>query len=73
MRGSMSSASVGQGVYLEGIPQRARRLRFGFNIQLGNQTSTLLNIADGHFFWSYQQLLGNEHTLTRHDIDRITR
>lgn len=63
----------GQGVYLEEEPRRARRLRFELNINLGNQTSTLLNIADGHYFWSYQQLVGNEHTLTRHDIDRIAR
>lgn len=61
---------VGQGVYYEEDPRRVRRMRFELTTPLGNQTATLLHIADGRYLWMYQ-LLGSDSQLVRYDIDRI--
>ena len=62
---------AGFGSYLEQRQGRNRLVRLELRIQLGDQTSSLLQVCDGRFLWTYRKLLDNGK-LSRIDVARAT-
>lgn len=62
----------GSGVYLEQRSDRQTLLRLEIKIQLGDRSSSLLEVCDGRYLWIYRKLRG-EGTLGRIDVLRIVR
>ena len=61
---------AGLGSYLEQRYLGKQFSRMELIIQLRGQTSSLLQVCDGRFLWTYRKL-GDESKLTRIDIDRV--
>jgi len=59
----------GSGTYFEEQAAGNRRIRLELKIQLGDHTSSFLQVCDGDFLWTYQKLL-KEPTLTRIHVAR---
>jgi len=60
---------IGSGLYLEQRRGPVRLMRQELRIQLGQQISSLVQVCDGHFLWTYQKLSGQE-VLRRLDVAR---
>jgi hypothetical protein len=63
---------VGLGVYLEQRPGRDHLLRLEMRIQLGDNSSSLVQVCDGHYLWTYQNM-ASEVKLSRIDVIRVLR
>ena len=63
---------AGFGSYLEQRRGRAHLIRLELRIQLGDHTSSLLQICDGRFLWTYRKLQGSAK-LGRVDVARANR
>jgi hypothetical protein len=62
---------AGWGTYLEQSPGREGRLRLELTIQLDNgRGSTLLQVADGRYLWTYRRLM-DKTSLSRVDLIRV--
>jgi len=66
----LGSSLVGSGLYLQQDPQRSRLMRMELNIQGGDKPTTLVQICDGRYFWSYLQT-SKDPSLTRVDLARL--
>jgi hypothetical protein len=60
---------VGDGEYLEQRRSGGPAVRLELRIQMGDQTSTLLQVCDGQYYWVHRKLLDRE-TLSRTDAVR---
>jgi len=60
---------IGSGLYLEQRRGSVRLMRQELRIQLGGQISSLVQVCDGRFLWTYQKLSGQE-VLRRLDVAR---
>ena len=63
---------VGSGIYLEERSGPYPLLRQELKIQLTDHVSTLLQVCDGRYLWTYRELLG-ERTLSQIDAVRVAR
>ena len=63
---------AGFGSYLEHRQGLAHRVRMELRIQLGDQTSTFLQVCDGDFVWTYRRLR-DDARLSRIDVGRVKR
>lgn len=60
---------VGSGSYLEQRAGGKLRMRLELTLQVGDQTSSLVQVCDGKYLWTHRQLLGNTD-LSRIDVSR---
>ena len=63
---------VGSGIYEEVRPGRDQLIRLELRTQLGDQVSSLLQVCDGHYLWTYRRLL-DDGALSRIDVGRAIR
>jgi len=63
---------VGLGVYLEQRSGRDQLFRVEMRIQLGDKSSSLVQVCDGRYLWTYQNM-PSEGKLSRVDLLRVLR
>jgi hypothetical protein len=61
---------VGSGIYLEQRLDGVTRFRLEMRLLLDDQPSSLLQVCDGRFIWTYRQMLQQE-TLSHVDLERV--
>jgi hypothetical protein len=68
---AFSKRLIGSGVYYEQFHHPTRLVRMELRLQLGEQTSSLVQVCDGRYLWTYRRL-HDDGTLRRLDVERIT-
>lgn len=61
---------VGSGIYLEQRSGGGYLMRMELKIQLGDQSSSLVQVCDGRFLWTKRNVMGSEE-LSRIDIAKV--
>ena len=62
----------GSGTYAEQQSNRQMRLRMEMRVQLGERPSSLTQVCDGRYFWTYRDL-GAGGSVSRVDLARVNR
>lgn len=62
---------VGSGSYLEQREGGKHRMRLELTLQIGDRTSSLVQVCDGDYLWTHRQLLGKAE-LSRIDVSRAS-
>lgn len=63
---------IGSGTYLQQGRGAETRIRLELRLTVADETSSLLQVSDGHFLWIHQQVL-EQSSLRRLDVTRIQR
>ena len=66
-----SKRLIGSGTYFEQFHRPTRLVRLELRLQLGEQTSSLVQVCDGQYLWTYRRL-HDDGKLRRLDVGRIT-
>ncbi len=63
---------IGSGAYFEQAGEPDRLMRLELRLQLGNKTSSLVQVCDGKILWTYRELLGTG-SLRKVDVAQVTK